>query len=54
MPSQLDVIMDKMKVQENELIEEIQNQYQEFLYIFNKGTIYFEESTLACPAQETS
>jgi hypothetical protein len=50
MPSELENIMDKMKLLENELIKEIQNQHQEFLYIIDKGTIYFEES----PTQETS
>jgi len=45
--SQLEVIMGKIKVLENELIEEIQNQHQEFLYIIDKSTIYFEENTLA-------
>jgi hypothetical protein len=54
MSSQLESSIDKMKIQQNELMEEIQNQHQEFLSILDKSTIYFEESTLARPTQETS
>jgi len=46
MPSQLDIIMDKIKVLENELIEELQKQQQEFFYILDKKRIYFEDSTI--------
>jgi hypothetical protein len=46
MPSQLDIIMDKIKILEAELIEELQKQQQEFFYAIDKKHIYFEESIL--------
>lgn len=46
MSSQLEIIMNQIKVLENELIEEIQKQQQEFLYVIDKNHIYFEASII--------
>ncbi len=46
MPTQLEVLLDKMKALENELIDELQKQQEEFSYEITKRRIYFEESVI--------
>lgn len=47
MASQLEAIMEKIKVLERELIEELQIQQQEFSYRIHKRHVYFEENLIA-------
>ncbi len=46
MPTQLEVLLDKMKALENELLDELQKQQEEFSYEITKRRIYFEESVI--------
>ena len=46
MPTQLEVLLDKMKVLENELIDELQKQQEEFSYEISKRRVYFKESVI--------
>ncbi len=46
MPTQLEVLLDKIKVLENELIDELQKQQEEFSYEIRKRRVYFEGSVI--------
>jgi len=46
MSTQLEVLLDKMKVLEDELIEELQKQQEEFSYEITKRRVYFEENVI--------
>lgn len=46
MPTQLEALLDKMKALENELIEELQKQQEEFSYEITKRRIYFEKNVI--------
>ena len=46
MPTQLEVLLDKMKALEIELVEELQKQQEEFSYETRKRRIYFEENVI--------
>jgi len=46
MPTQLEILLDKMKVLENELIDELQKQQEEFSYEIHKRRVYFEENII--------
>lgn len=46
MPTQLEVLLDKMKALENELIDELQRQHEEFSYEITKKRVYFEENVI--------
>ena len=47
MSSQLEVLLDKMKVLEKELIDELQKQEEEFSFKISKHKICFEQNTIA-------
>jgi len=46
MPTQLEVLLDKMKILEDELIEELQKQQEEFSYEITKRRVYFEDNVI--------
>jgi hypothetical protein len=46
MPTQLENLMDKIKVLENELVEELQKQGTEFSYEILKRQVHFEENVV--------
>jgi len=46
MTTQLEILLDKIKVLENELIEELQKQEEEFSYEIRKRRVYFEENII--------
>lgn len=46
MPTQLEVLLDRMRDLENELVEELQKQQEEFLYEIGKRRVYFEKNTI--------
>jgi len=46
MPTQLEVLLDKIKVLENELIDELQKQQEEFSYEIRKRRVYFEGNVI--------
>ena len=46
MNSSIDELLDKIKILEQELIEEIQNQQQDFAYEIRKKRIYFERRVI--------
>ncbi len=46
MATQLDVLLNKIKILENELIEELQKQEEEFSYEIRKRQIHFEDNVI--------
>lgn len=46
MPTRLEVLLDKIKALENELVEELQKQQEEFSYEIHKRRVYFEENVI--------
>ncbi len=46
MTTQLEILLDKIKTLENELIEELQKQEEEFSYEIRKRKVYFEENSI--------
>lgn len=46
MTTQLEVLLDKIKVLENELVDELQKQQEEFSYEIRKRRVYFEENVI--------
>lgn len=44
--TQLEVLLDKMKALENELIDELQKQQKEFSYEITKRRVYFEDNVI--------
>lgn len=46
MPTQLEVLLDKMKKLEDELVDELQRQQEEFSYEITKRRVYFEENVI--------
>ncbi|MDP1772352.1 MAG: hypothetical protein Q8L15_08715 [Methylobacter sp.] len=46
MPTQLEVLLEKMKALENELIDELQKQQEDFSYEITKRRVYFEENVI--------
>lgn len=46
MTTQLEILLDKMKVLETELIEELQKQEEEFSYEIRKRRVFFEENVI--------
>lgn len=46
MTTQLEMLLDKIKILENELIEELQKQEEEFSYEIRKRRVYFEENSI--------
>lgn len=46
MPTQLEVLLDKMKTLEIELLDEVQKQHEEFAYKVSKQRVYFEENVI--------
>ncbi len=46
MSTQLEVLLDKMKALENELIDELQKQQKEFSYEITKRRVYFEDNVI--------
>ena len=46
MPIQLEVLFDKIKDLETELIEELQKRQEEFSYEIRKRRVYFEKTSL--------
>lgn len=46
MPTQLEVLLNKMKELENELVDELQKQQEEFAYEITKRRVYFEENVI--------
>lgn len=46
MPTQLEVLLHKMKALENELVDELQKQQEEFTYEITKRRIYFEKNVI--------
>jgi len=46
MPTQLELLLNKMKVLEDELIEELQKQQEEFSYEITKQRVYFEDDVI--------
>ena len=46
MPTQLEVLLDKIKALENKLVEELQKQQEEFSYEIRKRRDYFEENII--------
>jgi len=46
MPTQLEVLLDKMKALENELVDELQKQQEEFSYEITKRRVYFEKNVI--------
>ncbi|TAN68343.1 MAG: hypothetical protein EPN17_09195 [Methylobacter sp.] len=46
MPTQIEILLDKIKALEDELVEELQKQQEEFAYEINKRQVYFEEKII--------
>lgn len=46
MPTQIEVLLDKIKALEDELVDELQKQQEEFAYEINKRQVYFEEKII--------
>jgi hypothetical protein len=46
MSMQLEILLDKIKVLENELIDELQKQQEEFAYEITKRRVYFEDNVI--------
>jgi len=46
MTTQLEILLDKIKVLETELIEELQKQEEEFSYEIRKRRVFFEENVI--------
>jgi len=46
MTTQLEILLDKIKVLETELIEELQKQEEEFSYEIKKRQVFFEENVI--------
>lgn len=46
MPTQLEILLDKIKALENELVEELQKQQEEFVYEIRKRRVYFEANVI--------
>ncbi len=46
MPTQLEVLMDKIKILENELIDELQKQQEKFSYEITQRRVHFEENVI--------
>lgn len=46
MPTQLEVLMDNVKILENELIDELQKQQEKFSYEITKRRVHFEENVI--------
>jgi hypothetical protein len=46
MTTQIEILLDKIKVLETELIEELQNQEEEFSYEIKKRRVFFEENVI--------
>lgn len=46
MPTQLEVLLDEMKALENELVDELQKQQEEFSYEITKRRVYFEDNVI--------
>ncbi|MGZ8136747.1 MAG: hypothetical protein ACXW1W_07165 [Methylococcaceae bacterium] len=46
MPTQLEILLDKIKALENELVEELQKQQEEFAYEIRKRRVYFEANVI--------
>ena len=46
MTTQLEILLDKIKVLETELIEELQKQEEEFSYEIQKRRVFFEENVI--------
>ena len=46
MPTQLEVLLDKIKALENELVEELQKQQEEFSYEIRKRRVFFEKNVI--------
>jgi hypothetical protein len=46
MTTQLEILLDKIKVLETELVEELQKQEEEFFYEIRKRHVYFEENVI--------
>ena len=46
MTTQLEILLDKIKVLETELIEELQKQEEEFSYEIKKRRVFFEENVI--------
>lgn len=46
MPTALEILIDKMKVLENELIEELQKEQAEVSYAIHQRKIYFEDNVI--------
>jgi hypothetical protein len=46
MPTQLEILLNKMKTLETELIEELQKQQEEFSYEIRKQRVYFEKNVI--------
>ena len=44
MPTQLELLLNEMKILEGRLVEELQQQQQEFSYEIRKRKVYFEEN----------
>ncbi|MGZ4953739.1 MAG: hypothetical protein ACXV8Q_01385 [Methylobacter sp.] len=47
MPTQIEILLDKIKNLEDELVDELQKQQEEFSYEISKRRIYFEEKVIA-------
>lgn len=46
MPTKLELLLDKIKALENELVDELQKQQEEFAYEVTKRRVYFEENVI--------
>ena len=46
MPTQLEIILDKIKSLEQELLEELQKQQEEFTYTLRNRRIHFEKNVI--------
>lgn len=46
MPAKLELLLDKIKALENELVDELQKQQEEFAYEVTKRRVYFEENVI--------
>jgi hypothetical protein len=46
MATQLEILLDKIKDLENELVEELQKQQEEFSYEISKRRVYFEKNVI--------
>ncbi len=46
MATQLEILLDKIKILENELVDELQKQEEEFSFEIRKRKVHFEENTI--------